>query len=216
MLPLLLASIAFAQSTVVTLGDGPLVAPSIVVTARTADTVPGGWVTVLADCLEERAPRAWTVVDRATIGETAKSASKRLGEVSELGPEVVVLGLGARELVVSEPDIVALRGDLTRLVAELRKGSAPPGVLLVGLVVPVLASDEAEVERRTIAYNGLLAEIAEENAGVHHVDLQSDWPQGRARATLTAEGGGLTDQGHARIAAAVCDAIVASWPAKIE
>lgn len=216
MLWLLFASLALAQTTVVALGDGLVAAPPPVVTARAADTVPGGWVTVLADCLEERAPRAFTVVDRASGGETTASLLERARSLGDLAPEVVVLGLGARELAVVAVDEAAVRAELGHLVGALRAMSGPPGVLLVGLVPPVVAQaagDQDAIDAQTAAYNRLLAEVAAQTAGVHHVDLQGDWPKGRARAALTAEGSRLTDQGHARVAAAVCDAIVAHWPA---
>lgn len=235
--------VAQAQSTVVAVGDsprarvvdadgaagapisagGPVSAggpPLAPVTARSGapGTVPSGWVAVLADCLEERAPRAWTVVDRAALGDSPTAVRERVGSLRELGPRVVVLGVGAREVGRAGADVDAFRDEVTRIVGELRQVRPPPGVLLLGLVPPTAAqlpaSDEqAALDERARTYDAALRELARED-GVHHLDLQRDWPaEPAARAALTVDGWRLTDQGHARVAATACDAILSHFGA---
>ncbi|MEQ1501497.1 MAG: hypothetical protein ABMB14_04660, partial [Myxococcota bacterium] len=52
-------------------------------------------------------------------------------------------------------------------------------------------------------------QVAKAADGVSHVNLLADWPKdGEARAALTVHGWALSDQGHARVAAAVCDAVL--------
>ena len=225
MIAWMFVSAALAQSTVVALGDG-LVAGPPASGVHAADTVPGGWVAVLADCLEERAPRAWTVIDRAVDGETARSALERAPSVRELDPDVIVIGVGAREVGDPSVEPATFRADMETLVGELRRGK-DRGVLIVGLVPPMLAQvppgspalasliDQTAADRRTEQWNATLADVARKTVGVSHVDLLADWPRDeRARGALTDAAWRLTDQGHARVAAAVCDAIVANWPKK--
>lgn len=198
---------------VVAIGDGLVAGPSEDAAAA-SPTLPGGWVAVLGDCLEERKPARYSVVNRARAGETVRSARKRLGGIMELQPRLVVVGLGAQEFGRDrKPD--AFRTGLSSLVATVREGPTPPAVVLVGMVPPTLAQVEqgerqqAEDER-TQRWNAVLVDIAAEHSGVHALDLWGDWPQeGAARGALTAQGWNLTDQGHARVAAAVCDWVVA-------
>jgi lysophospholipase L1-like esterase len=192
-------------------------------------SMPGGWVPVLADCLEERAPQRFSVVDRAVSAETLVTARKRVSAVRELAPGFVVVTLGAQEITAgpAEPgDLKQLRGELDDLVGELLgKGrkAARPTVLLLSMVPANLAQaggppDEIEAQQREVdlrisSWNEALAQVAKGSDSVAHVNLLADWPQeAEARARLTEGGWTLSDQGHARVAAAVCDAILASKP----
>jgi len=182
------------------------------------ETVPGGWVTVLQDCLDEGAPASFTVIDRAVPGETAKSARERVDGVVELSPGLVVVALGAQELGDESPSPARFKRDLQRLVDALRQAPRKPDVLLLGMVPPTLAqagevpgNAQQDIDNRTSAWNEALKSVASEQAGVRHVDLWSDWPrESGQRAGLTVNGWHLSDQGHARVGAAVCDGVMAA------
>ncbi len=211
---LLAASLAWADAPpkpVVAMGDGLVAGPP----ASEALPVAGGWVPSLADCLEERAPGAFAVVDRAESGETARSARKKVRDVVGLGPSTIVVTLGAQELADPDATTAALTGDLRALVDALHKRERPR-VLLVGMVPPTLAqTDYADADRqqkadaRTTEWNAAVASLATELPAVQHVDLWRDWPRDGERATLTQKGWSLSEQGHARVAAVVCDAVMA-------
>lgn len=213
----LLASLAFAAdpgaaTAVVAMGDGLVVAPP---SARTAAPSTGSWVAALADCLEESAAGRYRVVDRVAPGETARSARERITDVISLSPAVVVLGLGARELGEPKVDPGKLGREVERLVRELRTGEAPAKVVLVGMVAPTLHQADAggpEDQRRlddlTGAWSDALRDVAK-GEGIRLVDLWSSWPkEDPERARLTTGAWELSDQGHARVAAAVCDVLV--------
>lgn len=195
MLLSLLASAAFAWSTVVAVGEGRPADPAAPAEEVT-EALPGGWVDVLADCLEERQPRRWSVVDRAA-GDPDR-------EIANLRPTVVVLGLGGRDLVVAAGDERSLRPRIERRIAALRAGRGGPGLLLVG---PVRV-ESSRVRREDL--DRMMAELAARYEGVYHLDPVKEGPLG-GPSTLTPEGA-LTWQGHARVAAAVCDAILGHWP----
>lgn len=199
MLLSLLASAAFAWSTVVAVGEGRPEDPADREPAEPepAEALPGGWVAVLADCLEERQPRRWSVVDRA--------AADPEGDLTDLRPSVVVLGLGGPDLAVAAGDERSLRPRLERRIAALRVGGEGPGLLLVG---PVRV-ESARVRREEL--DRVMAELADRHEGVYHLDPVKEGPLG-GPPTLS-EDGALTWQGHARVAAAVCDAILGHWPA---
>ena len=150
---------------------------------------------------------------------SAAALAQRVGQVRELGAAWVILTLGARELADPAAEAPAIRADVEGLVAELRKGrKARPEVLLVGLVPPSL--DQAEgsnpeeqqaIDARTEAWNRSLGELASGNDAVTLVDPWADWPRDPAtRGALTVGGFSLSDQGQARVAAAVCDVLLAS------
>jgi len=212
LIALLLAATALAgPQPVVALGDG-LVAGNPPVETSAG---PGGWVAALADCLEERAPGQWSVVDRTVAGDTATTARARVGDVRDLGPALVVVSVGAVELADPRAQPQAFKAQLGKLADSLR---APPGlpVMLVGVIPPTLsqvgpdAGDQAAVDARTRTWNQVLAEVASPSADITHLDLWTSWPrEGAARAALTTDGVHLSDQGHARVAAAVCDAVLA-------
>jgi hypothetical protein len=207
---------AFAGAQpVVAMGDG-LVAAAPKSASAPPGTVPGGWVAVLQDCLEERAPGRFSVVDRAAPGETVVSASRRLTGIRELQPLAVVISLGAEELADENATAASFKKDVAKLVKELRVGDAPPIVVLVGIVPPTLAQvsgphgDQAKIDVRTAEWNAQLAALATDDPGVRVVDLWGDWPKDDgARGALTTAGWVLSDQGHARVAAAICDTVLA-------
>lgn len=212
LLLLLLTQMALAAEPVVAMGDGLVAAPP---DAQTAAPSTSSWVAALADCLEERATGRFQVVDRVAPGETVRSARDRVDSVRELTPKVVVLGLGARELGASKPDSKSFKRDLGRLVREIRTVDTPAEVFVVGMIAPTLhQADAGDPEEQTRldeladAWNDALVAFAKAE-GVRHVDLWSSWPRdGGERASLTTGAWELSDQGHARVAAAVCDALV--------
>jgi len=205
-----------ASQPVVAIGNGLVAAPMGAEVAA-AETVPGGWVTVLQDCLDEGVPEAYTVVDRAVPGETAKSARERVAGVVELSPALVVVALGAQELGAESPSPSRFTKELQKLVDELRGAEKTPDVLLVGMVPPTLKqagnvqeAAQGAIDTRTARWNSALKALAADRPGVRHVDLWTDWPRDlAARSGLTVSGWHLSDQGHARVGAAVCDAVMA-------
>ncbi len=211
----ILLSVAAASPTpLVALGDA-LLAPD----SPAPERAPG-WVSVLADCLSERSPGSFEVLDRTTRGMTAASAREAVPAARALGPELVVVGLGAQELSRAEGAGGAFRQAVGELLGVLREEPAAPVVMLVGLVPPSVAqlpavapSTRAVLDERAVAWNGVLFDLAAEEEAVHHVDLLADWPvavEGRHR--LTRGGLHLSDRGHARVAAQVCDAVLALRP----
>jgi lysophospholipase L1-like esterase len=220
---------------VVALGDGVVAGAPARSEAEAA--VPGGWVTVLADCLQERAPQRFSVVDRGRPGETVAGAKERIAGVRELAPAWVVLTLGAPELGDEHVDAKKLGKELDAVVDELRAKAGPearpPNVLLVGTVPPTLSqvapaesapkdgapkegapkddgAKQTAVDARAAGWNKVLASLAAPGQGIVHLDLWSDWPKAdEPRAALTVNGWSLSDQGHAKIAASVCDAVLA-------
>ncbi|MBW2253808.1 MAG: SGNH/GDSL hydrolase family protein [Deltaproteobacteria bacterium] len=218
LIPWLLTLTAWAApQPVVAMGDGLVVGTEIPATgAQTKEgTVPGGWVAVLADCLEERRPGRFAVTDQSTPDATAKTARQRVYQALELRPALVLVGLGAQELSGPDPDRAGFRDELAALLADLRVDPVP-AVMLVGMVPPTVAQmpdpegmAQADVDQRTSRWNGELAALAESLPGVTHVDLLQEWPQkADRRGRLTIDGTHLSDQGHARVAAMVCDAVV--------
>jgi len=218
LLAFLVTSLALADPMpVVAAGDGVLSAPPTD-TASGDQTVPGGWLPVLADCLEERRPGRYAVVDRSTSGETALSLAGRVTALRELRPSWVLLTIGSRELASDDADPDALRAEVETVVSGLRGKArkSRPALVLLGLVPPSVPQVEgldpalqALLDDRTAAYNARIAALAEGLDGVHHVDLWAEWPREPGpRHALTVEGWSLSDQGHARVAAAVCDVVL--------
>ena len=178
-----------------------------------APAVPGGWVAALGDCLEERAAGRFTVVDRARPAETAVSARERVADVRAMQPALVVVGVGAQEIAVEDAQPASFKAEVESLVGALRAEPAPD-VLLVGIVPPAVAKGgakaQARIDERTATWNAELAQVASATEGVDWLDLQADWPTATAeRSALTVDAARLSDQGHARVAAAVCDAVLA-------
>lgn len=212
-------TLAQLPQPVVALGDGLVAGPPAKATA-VEPALPGGWVPALADCLEERSPQRFTVVDRAVGGETVATVRGRLAGVRELQPAWVVVTLGAQEIADPAADLKRFRQDLRAVVDELtaRSRKSRTGVLLVGLVPPTLGQVEGAdpatqdgVDGRTAEWNRAFVELAASVDNVVHVDLWTEWPRdASARAALTVNGWSLSDQGHARVAAAVCDAVIAN------
>jgi lysophospholipase L1-like esterase len=223
LIPWLLALTAWAApQPVVAMGDGLVVGAEIPATgdiaaSSEAGTVPGGWVAVLADCLEERRPGRFAVTDQSFPDATAKKARQRVYRAVELRPALVLVGLGAQELSGPDPDRARFRDELESLLADLRVDPAP-AVMLVGLVPPTVAQmsrpeqmAQADVDQRTSQWNAELGALADSLPGVAHVDLLQEWPrESDRRRRLTVDGTRLSDHGHARVAAMVCDAVV-TW-----
>jgi hypothetical protein len=72
---------------------------------------------------------------------------------------------------------------------------------------------QAQLDGKVAAFDKLLADLAKADPAVVRLDLLADWPKdAEARGALTVGGWSLSDLGHARIAAAVCDAILQARP----
>lgn len=148
-----------------------------------------GWTAVAADCLEERAKGVWSLVDRTVPGETADTAAARVDALLEPKPKVVIVALSG----AGKP------ARLAELVSEILASGAD--LWLVGpLGVVVGVTVEPAFER---------AVRAAEGPRVHRVDVLAGWPAPAAdRAALSGHVGALTDAGHARLGAAVCQALI--------
>lgn len=206
MLALWLSLALAGPQSIVVLGDGLVVGSS---DAGGATESQSGWVAGLADCLAESAPGRFAVVDRVRPQETVASAQGVIAEALSASPGMVVVGLGAQEATKGS-DIGAFEASLTTLAQRLRSDAPMRRVLLVGVVPSASSAAEGGVDKRIARWNESLSRVAVAT-GALHVDLWADWPrQVAARAPLTSGDGGLTDQGHARVAAAVCDAVL-SW-----
>lgn len=214
MLTLLLALTAFAgPRPIVAVGDGLVVGSQ----AEPDKDRPGSWVAVLADCLDERLPGRFSVIDQSWSGATPSEVRDDAWRVAEAEPALVLVGVGAGELSSQPPDRQRFRTQLGALVAELRGQSEVP-VMLVGVIPPTVTqlqrmdpSLQASMDKRAVEWNEELVALARSMPAVTHVDLLRDWPSDPvARAPLTEAGTRLTDRGHARVAAMVCDAVV-SW-----
>lgn len=199
-------------TVVLAMGDGLVAGPP----AAVAPEVAAAWVTSLADCLDERATDAYSVTDRATPGETVKTARAKVGQLRKEPADVVVVTLGAQELADDQAQAEQLAGQLETLLTEMRAPKQPTPVILVGMVPPTLAQagpDDGErqsaIDARTEAWNAEVAKLARRLPGVRHLDVWQDWPRDGARQAHTEKGWHLSEQGHARVAAAVCDAVVA-------
>lgn len=205
---LIAATHAAEPLPVVTLGaqvamDKPLPMPASTGVPAPAP-VPGGWVPAFADCLEERAPQRFTVVDRASLGATISQLREHMAEIKALSARWIVVTLGP------EGETKGVRNDLEALVGDL----GVEHVVLVGQV-PVPSEDpepsaQPTPDERAAKWNKLLGDVASRHPIAVHVDLWAGWPKDTAgRAALSTPSGQLSDQGLARVAAAVCDAVLA-------
>ena len=203
--------IAHAASPVVAMGDGLVVAPP---SAEVAVPASLGWVPVLADCLEERSPGNFQMIDRVVPGETVQTALARVTTVLDLSPSVVIVGLGARELGVQTPD----PGAFERGILILLEGLLPPDasgrvVVLLGVVPSRSAAENREDASAVEAWNGRLARLARARSSVHFVDLWSGWPQaGQRLPVLHAADHELSPAGHAQVASQVCEVVLGLSP----
>jgi hypothetical protein len=183
----LMVQVALAEPlAVVAIGDG-LVAPATppaTASSATASVAPAtGWVSVLADCLEERAAGRFSVVDRVAQGQTPAAARATLDGVYALGPKLVLVGLAAPRAA----DTSAWRTDVDALLGAL--SAKVPAVMLVGVG-----------DGTSAAWSAALADFAKSHPMVVNVPVGAD--------VAVLDGGTLSDQGHARLGAAVCDAVM--------
>lgn len=183
------AALAAEPTPVVAIGDS-LATPSAVGAPGS-----GGWVAVLADCLEERARGRYTIVDRAVAGQAPIAAKAGLATVLELGPGLVIVGV---RTPAADVDVKPWQRDIHEIVLDVSKKGAT--TMLVGVIEP------------TPKWNVALVDAGKGVSGVVFVDLAKDWPAAETDRTALESGGNLTDQGHARVGAAVCDAVVAWKP----
>ena len=191
---------AAAPASVVAVGDDVVVGAGI---APGASDRGGGWVPVLADCLEEKARNVWTVRSLLRRGDTTAQTRHRVRSIREEDPAVIVLALGGPESLSEDLDSTVVQAELGALIAELRT-SAAPRVLLVGLLTVPREADPA-LRERVVEWNSGLRRIAEERSGVEWLDLAATVRVDDA--ALVGESG-LTPQGHALVGAQICEAVV--------
>jgi hypothetical protein len=193
------ATVFAAPVSVIAIGDGlnpPAVAAPAPEKAPPADKDAGGWVAVVADCLEERAAGKFRVVDRVEPGLTAAAAVERSKALAELKPQLILVGLNAPP--TSSPE--DFKRDVTALTDWWHAQNVD--VYLVGVIDPRAGATAP------VAYDAIVRDLAK-NPGVVHVDLLTDWPIiADTRASLVTATGHLSEQGHARVGAAACDAVL--------
>lgn len=204
---LLLMITAMAADSVVSLGRNVVIdAPPEAHAAERA----AAWTSVLADCVEEAAPGAMSIVDRTDVLHSKGEAR----QVRELDPKAVVV----THPVPRDVDMEVWIGELEGVIHSLRADGGP-AVLLVGAVAPTVAQvavDAAQAEAlqqqadaRVEAWNERLAKLAEADDAVWMVDPWKSWPRdGKKRNRLTTEGWKLSDQAQARIGAIICDELI--------
>lgn len=184
---------AFAQDPVAILAVGDRPAPSL----TEQPPPPDSWVQALQDCLNEKRPEGFQVVDRRIPGETVTTLKTRLEELASLAPAHVVIRLG------SNPDTEALSALVGALVTA---ESTAPAVVLLPFERPdppptapaptADATAESAATPDPSAPRGTWADLAT-----------------HPRVTVLAEGPWhLTEQGNARVGARLCEAILPPVP----
>jgi lysophospholipase L1-like esterase len=196
---MLFLTTAAAQDTrvVVTVGDGIVVAPAA------QEALPGGIAAVLGDCLEERAPKKFSVVDRNAPGETLVSVQPKVDAVTALAPGWVVVTLGARELADPATDPATLATEVVAVATRLGAGPQRT-VLVLGLLPAAVEADQQALDARVGAYNTKLTSLAV--PGLVALD-----PTARGRKAAKepqVDGGRLSAAGQARVAAAICELVL--------
>jgi hypothetical protein len=204
MLFLLTTASAQESRVVVTLGGGLVVSP------QSEAAAPVGIAAVLGDCLEERAPKKFSVVDRSMAGETLATAGPKSADITGLAPAWVVVTLGARELADPAVDPAKLATDLGALAVGL--GASPDRkVLLVGALSAQLVAAPTEAEQPALD-----ARVASLNAALAALDLPGVLrldPTARGRKAQKepmVEGPKLSAAGQAKVAAAICELVLST------
>jgi hypothetical protein len=154
--------------------------------------VPGGWVSVVSDCLDEAHPGGFSIVDRTRGGERPADL---LGRLAELRPAtgVVVVGFG-------------FGGDAADARSVVDALTAPIGarVLLIAAV-----AERAERTDEVTAFNVALEGLLDAAGRVRMVDPGPVLDKGAGELWVR---GQLTDAGHARLGALVCEALAPPAP----
>jgi hypothetical protein len=184
---------------VVALGDGLVVAPG------GKDAVSAGLAAGLGDCLEEKAPKRWGVVDRSDAGETLVSARPKVGDVVGLGPAWVVVALGARELADPATDPEKLAAELGAFALSVRGDKPESGrtVLLLGALASAGEGDRAPQQARVDGFNEALAKLG--LPGVVHLDPAK---VRKVPKDGLVDGEALTAAGQAKVVAAICELVL--------
>ena len=183
--------------TVVAVGDVPLVTGAAVTAAD--DAMPGGWVSVVGDCLEESHPGEVVVIDRTLPGDTTLAVQQRIDDLRAMQPDVVVLSLGAPDAAhdptAMDPFMVTLGATLDML------GPSELHTVVVGLVPG----------REAVAigpWNTGLETVTTERTSSTYVDLMAAWPSDPLKVgTYLLPDGSLSARGHAAVGARVCSSI---------
>ena len=153
-------------------GEGPLV-------AFLGDSLTSGWrlreeeayPALVARALAARDRRV-RVINAGVSGDTAAKGLARLPAVLKLGPDVLVVALGANDGLSREP-LVATEAALERIVLDARAAGAR--VLLVGVRLATgetapRVGDTAGDEERARALSGIFPRVA----AAHRVALVPD------------------------------------------
>ena len=207
MLTVWMTAMALAQQPIVVMGSG-LVRSSSESAAELPST--GTWVATLGDCLEESNPGSFRVVDRVGPTETVRSTARRMEELRELGPAAVVLAFGASDSQEAGPDDSRLRRELEKLLAQIRETTPDTALYLVDRVGPRMSdsAEQAAADAYVTTWNAMLASVTASSTSVQHIEVWAEWPrEDESRTPLMTADGTLSDQGHARVGAAVCAAL---------
>ena len=112
-----------------------------------------GWVSLLAERLEERAPH-WQVVNASVSGDTSAGGLSRLPTLLERhAPQLVVIELGGNDGLRGQPP-AQLQQNLAAMISQSRQAGAE--VLLLGMKLPPNYGP-----RYTRAFEQVFVELAE-------------------------------------------------------
>lgn len=195
---LLLTSLVFADpTTVVVVGDVPMVA--VGEGAPAVDAMPGGWVSVVGDCMDEWRPNDVVVVDRTVAGESALDLQQRVDDVRGLQPDILVVSLGATELRRTPTEPGPFVASLSATLDMMSPQEHP--TLVVGLL-------PGQTTVPVGLWNQAIHEASAHQSNIAYVDLMAQWPvEAEKRAPLMGDEGALSPRGHAMVGAHVCRAI---------
>lgn len=112
-----------------------------------------GWVSLLAERLEERAPH-WQVMNASVSGDTSAGGLSRLPALLERhAPQLVVIELGGNDGLRGQPP-AQLQQNLAAMISQSRQAGAE--VLLLGMKLPPNYGP-----RYTRAFEQVFVELAE-------------------------------------------------------
>jgi acyl-CoA thioesterase I len=122
---LVLAAPALAARTVLVFGDS--------LSAAYGLATQEGWASLLAARLAAANP-PWEVTNASVSGETTAGGLSRLAQdLRRHRPSIVLIELGANDALRGQP-IAAIRANLERMIALVRRARAQP--VLVGVMIP--------------------------------------------------------------------------------
>lgn len=165
--------------------------------------VPRGYLHILQESLNQRAPNAQPMVDnQGSCGDTAAGGRTRLRYLLGAGgPDLALIQFGINDAFLGIPS-AAFRRDLDALIATLREARGDGEVLLVPPPPLAWKADDAQVE----PFRRAAAEAAEAH-GVGLAPVDRVFRRNQPGAYL-ADGVHPSEKGHAWIAEAVLTALL--------